>query len=129
MVGIVRAGHVAFPISVRNSPAAVAHLLSKTNTTHVLVGSEASLQSLASASLELMQNSKPHLTPMPNFEDLYVPDDAESFSPLSFKRPDFDSPAIILHSSGSTAFPKPVPWTHYHMLQVAIRPCEIFLER
>ena len=36
--------------------------------------------------------------------------------PSSLERPDLDSPAIYLHSSGSTGFPKPI--AHSYRLQI-----------
>jgi hypothetical protein len=56
-MGIIRAGYTVFPISHRNSAAAVAHLLSAKNVTHMLVGEEKSMQSLAKTALELMESS------------------------------------------------------------------------
>ncbi|KLO12645.1 acetyl-CoA synthetase-like protein [Schizopora paradoxa] len=126
LVGIVRAGHTAFPISVRNSPQAVAYLLEKTKATHMLLGSEPSIKGLAEESFEClakMQNSVPKTFPMPVFGDLFRGKDWDNLVPLSFKRPKMEDAAIILHSSGSTAFPKPITWTHYRMLQLAVRPC------
>ncbi|KZT28667.1 acetyl-CoA synthetase-like protein [Neolentinus lepideus HHB14362 ss-1] len=123
-MGIVRAGFAAFPISPRNSPAAVAHLLAKIKVSHVLVGAENALQELIKHALEMVPENSSHMqmnmSSMPTFEELYIDDD--DFKPLSFERPDMDDPAIILHSSGSTAFPKPVIWTHYRMLQLGLIP-------
>jgi len=43
---------------------------------------------------------------------------ADSFTPYPppLTRPDLDSPAIYIHSSGSTGFPKPIP--HSHRIQI-----------
>ncbi|TFK52863.1 acetyl-CoA synthetase-like protein [Heliocybe sulcata] len=138
MMGIVRAGYAAFLISPRNSPSAIAHLLSKVKVSHVVVGSEGALQELVKQSLDMFaadENcTQPDVSKIPVFEELYNED--EEFQPLSFERPDMDDPAIILHSSGkflltdhrdaryagSTAFPKPVIWTHYRMLQLGVIP-------
>lgn len=128
VVGIVRAGHIAFPISPRNSPAAIAHLLKMANVKHLIVGQEKNFQLLAEASLALLQGNRPprmHL--MPKFEDIYLPNSEKDFVPLSFKKPDLNETAIILHSSGSTAFPKAIHWSHYHILHIAVFPCNFFL--
>jgi acyl-CoA synthetase (AMP-forming)/AMP-acid ligase II len=102
-IGIVRAGYVVFPISPRNSPAAVAHLLSAKAVTHVLVGAEQSLQHLITASLDWMKASTttiPRTSTMPLFEEVYNDEKEIPFHQLPFSRPDMNEPAIILHSSG-----------------------------
>ncbi|KLO14348.1 acetyl-CoA synthetase-like protein [Schizopora paradoxa] len=122
IMGIVRAGHTAFPISTRNSPAAIAHLLKKTGTSHLLVGREPVFQSLATKTLELLQSTKPRLSQMPAFEDIYACSIETSFTPLPLRRPNMEEPAIILQSSGSTSTPKPIVWTHYFLLQLSRTP-------
>ena len=146
MVGIVRAGYAVFPISPRNSPEAVADLLSKTAATHILVGAEQSLQDLTASALQVMAANcaapLPHYSPMPSFEDIYVDDSDHDFKPLPPFKPDWCDPAIIMHSSGmrrpqyfmpaslmsrllsgSTKFPKPILWTHYRIFLLALTPC------
>jgi acyl-CoA synthetase (AMP-forming)/AMP-acid ligase II len=103
-VGILRAGFAVFPISPRNSPEAIAHLLKKTGTRHLLVGGEPMLQKLAAGSLELVRaDGHPEipLSSMPRFEDLYPHESSNSdfkhYPPVRF---DLDAPSLILHSSG-----------------------------
>jgi acyl-CoA synthetase (AMP-forming)/AMP-acid ligase II len=149
VMGIIRAGYTAFPISQRNSAAAVAHLLSATNVTHMLVGEEQSMQSLANAALEIMKTSLtkiPATSLMPHFEDIYIEEAEATFRLLPPTRPQLIEPAIIFHSSGecavivdvaffggtdaalgSTAFPKPIPWPHHRLLQLAVLPCTFLL--
>lgn len=106
MVGIVRAGYTAFPISPRNSPAAIAHLLSKTKVSHVFVGVEQAMHDLVAASLKVMEepgDKKPETSVMPLFEEIYKPL-TESFELLSVEKPALETTAIILHSSGSSLF-------------------------
>jgi hypothetical protein len=101
--GIIRAGYAAFPISPRNSPAAIAHLLSTKSVMHILIGGEQSLQSLARTSLNLMKESAtniPGSSPMPLFEEIYVDGKETAYDALPFKRPDMNDPGIIVHSSG-----------------------------
>lgn len=102
VMGIIRAGYVPFPISPRNSPAAVAHLLSTKEVSHLLVGGEHSLQNLATASSNLMKASTAKIPTslMPIYDDLYVSGEGAPFNPLPFKRPAIDEVIIILHSSG-----------------------------
>ncbi len=127
MIGIIRAGHVAFPISPRNSPAAIAHLLKTANVKQLIVGQEKNFQMLAEISLTHLQGDKPQIHAMPSFEELYLPDSDKDFVPLSYKKPDLNETSIILHSSGSTAFPKPIPWNHYQYCKSPYFPVIIIL--
>lgn len=105
MAGIIRAGHTVFPISPRNSAPAVAHLLIKTGTEHVFVGPESSLQDLAAASLGIMQDagsSAPAIETIPAFESLFDAGSDEGFEPLPQFKPDWNDPAVIMHSSGKS---------------------------
>ncbi|KAH9911161.1 uncharacterized protein B0H18DRAFT_945218, partial [Fomitopsis serialis] len=131
ILGIIRANCVAFPISTRNSPAAVAHLIEKTGVKHILVGREQAMRELVAQSLEVLRTQypafpQPELSPMPVFAELYTSDDSdEALSSVDapYERQDSDTLALILHSSGSTAFPKPIPATLQRLLQFARAPC------
>lgn len=102
MTGIERANCTVFPISPRNSPAAIAHLLKMTSTTHVLVGSEPALAELAAASLTLMEEGvfRPQTSLMPSFQDIYKASDGP-FELLPLVKPSIESIGIIMHSSGT----------------------------
>lgn len=124
IAGIMRAGYSAFPISTRNSPAAVAHLLQKVKVAHVLVGAEHALQVLISNSLYLIEGeAKPTISAMLSYDNIYLKDD-ENFDPLPPIEYNAEDTAYLVHSSGSTAFPKPIAWTHYQNLQVSLSPCQ-----
>lgn len=105
MVGVLRAGYTVFPISPRNNPPAIADLLQKTGAAKLFVSTDPAIQTLASASVGLLQNTEePHvvtMAEMPSFRDLFLPKSADSsfrqFPPRFF---DMDGPALILHSSG-----------------------------
>jgi hypothetical protein len=104
MVGITRADCVAFLISPRNSPAAIAHLLRATGTNHLFVGHEQALQDLASASLQALKITHadfllPTTSAPPLFEELYRGAD-EPFEPLPLYRGEMSTASFILHSSG-----------------------------
>lgn len=128
----MRAGYAAFPISTRNSPAAVAHLLKKAGVAHVLVGHESALQALISDALALIEDDeerpKPTISVMLANEDVYrnEEEDQEDFVPLEPRTYHPDDPAFLFHSSGSTAFPKPIVWTHYQSVQLSLTPCSFF---
>lgn len=122
----MRAGYSAFPISPRNSPAAVAHLLQKVKVAHVLVGSERAFRALISESLALIEGEeKPTISVMLSNDTIYLEDD-EDFVPLAPVKYHAGDIAYLVHSSGSTAFPKPIPWTHYQNVQVSLTPCQFF---
>ncbi|KAK0483762.1 hypothetical protein IW261DRAFT_1332931 [Armillaria novae-zelandiae] len=130
MMSLLRANYVFFPISPRNSPVAVAHLLHKVGVQHILVGRDASVQDLANSALEILKSqylsdALPEQFPIPSFEDYFQSQwerntDAELDLPLLPVDP--DSPALYLHSSGTTAHPKPVAWTHHRLLQLSLIP-------
>ncbi len=103
VAGIIRTGYSAFPISTRNSPAAIAHLLESTGCKNLLVSADPAIQEV------IRMQDGINTIPMPTFEDLYLKNDSE---PLPHVRPDWEQPALIMHSSGSTRFPSPIYHTH-----------------
>ncbi|KAJ3522383.1 hypothetical protein NM688_g8882 [Phlebia brevispora] len=109
LVGIMRAGFTAFPISPRNSPVAVAHLIQKTSPVHLVVGPEPAMQELAAAAYELIRKNG------------VQPPHSSVITLLRFKR-GLDDHVVIMHSSGSTAFPKPIPWSNYRILLLSLTP-------
>ncbi|KAJ8690287.1 hypothetical protein PTI98_011728 [Pleurotus ostreatus] len=123
VVGMLRAEIIVFPVSPRNSPPAVAHLLRRTQPTHVLVSVETPIKELVNEALELLRSENeekiPVVAPMPVFEQLYTD---EPFQPLPPRTRDLDSTRIIVHSSGSTSFPKPIIINDRTNFQTAMVP-------
>ncbi|KAJ7449030.1 hypothetical protein B0H11DRAFT_2079260 [Mycena galericulata] len=124
-----RANYVAFPISPRNSPAAVAHLIDKVGVKHLLIGQEPAMLELANAAGDILKEkypltSRPDMSYVPLFEDLFLPESERLLGPddLPYEYKGPDSPACIFHSSGSTAFPKPIWWTNHQTIQGALIP-------
>ena len=126
LLGIIRAGFIVFPISPRNSPAAVAHLLRQTDSHHVFVSPDHAMQTLIAATRLLVSEAfdiTTHSTP--TFETLFPSVEGESEEPVFVapKKGPHDI-AAIYHSSGkcpplrcsmrltgllgTTAFPKPI---------------------
>ncbi|CCL99492.1 uncharacterized protein FIBRA_01510 [Fibroporia radiculosa] len=128
VLGVIRANYTVFPISIRNSPAAVAHLLGQVGVDHVLVGLEQGSQDLANEAIALLkaQNPsarEPHLSPMFTYDDLYSPSSEPPTAdelPYVFQGP--DAPVLISHSSGSTAFPKPITFSNSRLIEILLTP-------
>lgn len=128
-VSVMRAHCVVFPISPRNSPTAVAHLIQKVGVKHILVGQEQSMRDLSSAALNILESQypstpKPNLTPMPLYEDLFLSptDPSVTLDDAPYINRGSETLCLILHSSGSTAFPKPIFWTQGRFAEMALIP-------
>ncbi|KAJ3903705.1 hypothetical protein F5879DRAFT_1002249 [Lentinula edodes] len=120
IAGIMKAGLVPFPISPRNSSAALLHLLRQTSTHRILMtkttlrgvmdGLQAELRTV-DPTYELSIEEVPTLKVAYPCLGQETADDP--FTPISsaFSPKDSDK-GIYLHSSGSTGFPKPILFTH-----------------
>ena len=99
-VGIMYLGHTPFPISPRNSPIAVAHLIRKTGPRYLLVSGDAAMQRVAhEARAQLAQDGyEVGFLPLPRFAELYGEGDVPD---VPKGRIEPDRPALILHSSGA----------------------------
>ncbi|KAF6743956.1 hypothetical protein DFP72DRAFT_1079255 [Ephemerocybe angulata] len=96
IAGIIRAGHCAFPISPRNSDAAVATFCTRQALSMFFVSGDRAIQKLA-------QSTQGQL-------------DGDSVVILGdIGR---DATALILHSSGSTSFPKPIHLSHRNLVRM-----------
>ena len=98
-MGILCAGHVVFPISPRNSPAAVEDLLRKTKCAHIFLSQDAHVTGVVRDALADLGGVSQHT--MPQFRDLYPAQDAHEVAD-ALETPTYgpESLAIILHSSG-----------------------------
>ncbi|KAA1476420.1 acetyl-CoA synthetase-like protein [Dentipellis sp. KUC8613] len=110
-IGIMRLGFTPFPISPRNSAAAVAHLVEATGLNHMLVSPDSSMRRLSEEAAEMLGKDgiEFDVLPMVQFGELFPSDDQEALN-LDAPVREFgaEEVALILHSSGSTAFPKPI---------------------
>ncbi|EPS94433.1 hypothetical protein FOMPIDRAFT_1038850 [Fomitopsis schrenkii] len=126
IVSIIRANCAAFLVSPRNSPLAVAHLINKVGVSHILVSRDQAMQDLVNEALDILttrygSKQLPTQSPMLLFEDLFPPlRSADDYAPPPYVNSGPEARAIILHSSGSTAFPKPMVTTNYLALQAAM---------
>ncbi|KAJ7146561.1 acetyl-CoA synthetase-like protein [Mycena epipterygia] len=128
VAGCIKAGIVPFPISHRNSAAAVFHLLSTTEA-HRLLTTKGSLAHLVTAvSAELSAESPPYelsIEEIPLLGQLYphlgreTKEDNFIPYPSPATRTPLDNVVMYLHSSGSTGFPKSIPETHRNIIHYA----------
>ncbi|KAI0673258.1 acetyl-CoA synthetase-like protein [Trametes maxima] len=111
-IGIMYLGCTPFPISVRNSAAAVAHLVRGTSVRDLFVSPDGGMQRIANEAREILsaEGYEINLLPLPTFEDFY--DEHDESLPIKMGPVHENKPAIILHSSGSTSFPKPITLLH-----------------
>lgn len=127
VIGIMNAGFTPFPISPRNSPESVAHLLASTGCETVFVSDDLPIQRLTESSFALYRQCNPQRSPIislytPSFEDLYSKNggsDEQSLISLR-KIVDRDTPCVIIHSSGTTSFPKPIEITYRMFFEHAL---------
>ncbi|KAE9396384.1 acetyl-CoA synthetase-like protein [Gymnopus androsaceus JB14] len=140
---IIRTGHIPFPISPRLSPPMLAHLLEKTHPEYIFVsGIEGKtmgvLQNLLQSAITLLDPTRdstsqpytdkmkdlPQIVPMPSFQDLFQDSQPakEEMESNETAPTNVDSVALILHSSGSTAFPKAINITHRFMFEQGMLP-------
>ncbi|KAJ7596508.1 NRPS-like enzyme [Mycena floridula] len=120
--GIMRAGFAAFPISPRISAAAVAHLLENSKCTSWFVASDSITQTLARDALKELEQKDITQIPLPSFDELFG---EESVEPLpAIEKAEWDSLALVMHSSGSSTMPKVIPMTHRVIMLHGLSPCK-----
>ncbi|KAI0685536.1 acetyl-CoA synthetase-like protein [Cerioporus squamosus] len=122
IVGMMYLGLTPFPLSARNSAAAVAYLVRSTGVHELLVSSDAGMQRVAQEAKEELEKEGYHveLCPMPEFGQLY--NDGEAPASVKMGTLSGENQALIIHSSGSTSFPKPIPITHRNFSRWAFAP-------
>ncbi|KAJ7242075.1 hypothetical protein C8J57DRAFT_1368382 [Mycena rebaudengoi] len=123
IAGILRAGYQVFPVSPRNSDAAIAHLLQSTGCNYVFVSADSAMQKLAGAAATkiVALGGQINLIPVPSFVELYDKSTTGDFLP-PMRKLDLEAPAVILHSSGSTAFPKIITFTYRILMESGLIP-------
>jgi acyl-CoA synthetase (AMP-forming)/AMP-acid ligase II len=121
VAGLSIAGWVPFPASPRNSAAAVVNMMTKTNCSRIVTLDHAHKPLIDGVRREIggapltvyevptLRYAFPKLA-QEAVTDCFIP------YPPAVKRPDLDSPAIYIHSSGSTGFPKAI--AHSHRIQI-----------
>lgn len=122
MTGIMHLGFTPFPISTRNSAVGVAHLMGKTGILQLFVSPDPAMQRLAQQAIEILakEGTDVEILNLPQFEDIY--NDNNDFQDVEPGPIGPDTTVLILHSSGSTAFPKPIKIINRNFLQWGILP-------
>ncbi|KAJ7058659.1 hypothetical protein C8F01DRAFT_1302507, partial [Mycena amicta] len=118
IAGLMLAGYIPFPLSPRNSDAAIVHLLQSSGCHHLMVSSDPAMQTLAAtvtARLPELQTLK-----LPSYQEIFEP--SEGILETSFERgkASLEETAVYMHSSGSTAFPKAIPLSFQVMFEAGL---------
>ncbi|PBK89816.1 acetyl-CoA synthetase-like protein [Armillaria gallica] len=125
LMSILKTGYVVFPISPRNSAEAVAHLLRKVSVRYVLVSKDPAMQAIMKGALDVLQlsadhNALPSSISFPSFEDLFAA--VPSTDEVPYGRGKLEDVVMYIHSSGSTAFPKAIPFNNRRIIQLSLIP-------
>ncbi|KIJ58231.1 hypothetical protein HYDPIDRAFT_34379 [Hydnomerulius pinastri MD-312] len=121
VAGMSIAGLVPFLVSPRNSAAAVADMMRKTGCSRIVTLHHAHQRLIDDireeiTGLELTVEELPTMAyAFPKLGHELEADPFEPYDPPA-TRPDLDKPAIYIHSSGSTGFPKPI--AHSYRVQI-----------
>ncbi|KAJ7355604.1 L-aminoadipate-semialdehyde dehydrogenase [Mycena albidolilacea] len=119
-LALAKLGLAALLLSVNNSVPAVAHLCRLTNSTHLIYSEKFTKEAQEAQAILKSQDYDLTLVPdkrFPLWGEGGV--DSAKFNPfpaILTPEQEKDRPAVILHSSGSTGFPKPVFVTHYGLV-------------
>jgi acyl-CoA synthetase (AMP-forming)/AMP-acid ligase II len=108
-MSVLRAGYCAFLISTRNSLPAVLHLLGKTACQYIISGTNDEHEKLL---VKGVREAQPNVEVIkaPLYAEVFTPDPKLELLP-PMEKPALDQRAVIIHSSGTTNFPKPIPLT------------------
>ncbi|KAI0819209.1 acetyl-CoA synthetase-like protein [Trametes gibbosa] len=122
-VAIMSLGYTAFPLSPRNVSEITAHLLEKTGGAQLYASADAAMQGLAKGAVEILEKKgvTVDLLPMIAPSDWQSP--AEAYMPAAVVEVAETDVAVILHSSGTTGFPKPIPITRKGLINLSNIPC------
>ncbi len=105
IVGMMYLGLTPFPLSTRNSAAAVTHLVRSTGIHELLVSSDAGMQRVAQEAKEELEKDgyRVDILPMPEYGQLYNEDAVPAGVKTSILSG--DNQALIIHSSGNVDLP------------------------
>lgn len=101
----MRLGLTPFPLSIRNSPIAVAHLIKKTNILQLFVSPDPAMQRLCREALEILKQDGIDVEVIPMIQFEVISDESAQAAELdkanvTLPKIDLNTTALILHSSG-----------------------------
>lgn len=119
-IALAKIGLTSLLLSVNNSVAAVAHLVKQTKSSHLLYGTKfektanevQELLAKEGVQVEIVAEKRFPLWGKSGVRESKIPAYPARLTPEQESR----RTCVILHSSGSTGFPKPVYITHYGLL-------------
>ncbi|KZT27278.1 acetyl-CoA synthetase-like protein, partial [Neolentinus lepideus HHB14362 ss-1] len=122
VVAVMRAGLIPYPMSNRNSPAAIFHMLRTTSCHHLIVTSNTLAGLVTGIMAEASsQDYRIQIDELPCLYDIFphfgyetAGDDFVSYPALNKCGP--DEIITYIHSSGSTGFPKSIPHTNKSLM-------------
>ncbi|KAF8816011.1 putative aminoadipate reductase [Phlegmacium glaucopus] len=132
VVGMMRANLVPFPISPRNTPAAIANLLMQSSSHRLIATCETLSDLIKAVKKEIFAKDPTYglsIEELPSLDVIFprlgVERKEDPFSPYPAieRRPDLSEVCMYLHSSGSTGLPKLIPQTHKALINWADYPC------
>ncbi|KAJ7281917.1 L-aminoadipate-semialdehyde dehydrogenase [Mycena rebaudengoi] len=119
-MALAKLGLAALLLSVNNSVPAIAHLCKLTNATHLIYSEKFAKEAKEAQEICKSQSYDLQLVPDQRFplwgEGGVESTQIKAFSAALTPEQEANRPAVILHSSGSTGFPKPVFITHYGLI-------------
>ncbi|KAJ7065190.1 L-aminoadipate-semialdehyde dehydrogenase [Mycena amicta] len=119
-ISLTKLGLTALLLSVNNSTPAVAHLCKLTNSSHLIYSQKFVDEARDAQAILKAQGYELDLIPDQRFPlwDAGGIDSVEvkPFPPVLTPEQESPRPAVVLHSSGSTGFPKPCFISHYGLL-------------
>ncbi|GBE84591.1 acetyl-CoA synthetase-like protein [Sparassis crispa] len=134
MVGLIRASLVPFPMSPRNSAAAIVKMLKGTDC-HRIVHHAPFISLTDAVRAALPETYNLQFDVLPNLSDIFPsfaspsaglfssPEPYSTCTDTPISRP--HEPVLYLHSSGSTGFPKPIPQSQLSVLHWASAPYSV----
>ncbi|KAJ7746849.1 L-aminoadipate-semialdehyde dehydrogenase [Mycena maculata] len=119
-IALAKLGLAALLLSVNNSVPAIAHLCKLTNSSHLIYSETFTKEAHEAQAILKSQDYDLGLVPDMRFP-LWGDGGVESaqvkpLAPILTPEQENARPAVILHSSGSTGFPKPVFITHHGLI-------------
>ncbi|RPD57315.1 acetyl-CoA synthetase-like protein [Lentinus tigrinus ALCF2SS1-7] len=119
-VAIMSLGYIAYPLSPRNNPVVTAHLLEATGTTRVFVSADAAMQGLIRGAADILAQKGIQID---TFSVPRPEDHAQGAAHPGLADISEGDTTIILHSSGTTALPKPIRITRRGLVNLSNIPC------